>query len=175
MARPTNAEVAQRHRDLNEKQLAFVIWAATPDGIRKPETQQEFCDVIGVNQTTVWRWSKDPRILDAVRFVVLQNAGSPGRVGQVLDMLHKKAIENEDIKSAELWLKGTGVLSQFGRGNSVLDSLDDGVDFSDFSDEEIARLKLEAEASQLEAATIAQAKAMILDAKSDTVIVEVVE
>lgn len=172
MARPTMEAQARKSRELNEKQMAFVIWSATPGGLRKPETQAEFAAVIGVTTQSLWRWTKDPRIQDAVRFVVLQNAGKPENVTSILDMLHRKAIDNEDLKAAELWLKGTGVMTNFGRSNSVLDSLDDGVDFSDFSDEELERLKLEGEATTAEAEAIRQARLMIAEAKTTAIEVE---
>lgn len=149
---------AQR-KELTEKQIAFVIWAAQPDGAREPNTQEEFCLKMGIHPTTAWRWSKDPRVLDAVRFVTLQNAGDPKRVGQILDMLFNRAMRDDQysMKAAEMWLKSVGVTNQFSRGNSILEALEEDDEFADFSTEELERLASEARAAGAEDVKVARA------------------
>lgn len=111
MSRPTNEERQRTARALTDKQLSFAVWLATPIGVREPKTQDEVADVLGVSRQALWRWSKDPRVLDASRYVVLQNAGEPSKVTQVLDMIHETALANRDVKYAELWLKAVGVMA----------------------------------------------------------------
>jgi hypothetical protein len=145
-------------KDLTEKQLAYVVWLSTPDGQKNPKTVTEFCAVVGIDQSTVWRWSKDPRIMDATRFIVLQNAGDPKRVTQVLDVLFQKAVDG-DLKAAEAWIKAVGITNQFQRGNSILDALDEGdIQITDLSDEELERLRQEAAAQAAETVTVNRAK-----------------
>lgn len=155
MPAPTPAQ----RKELTEKQIAFVIWAAQPDGVRKPDTQEEFALALGIHPTTAWRWAKDPRVLDAVRFVTLQQAGDPKRVGQILDMLFNRALRDDQysMKAAELWLKSVGVSNQFVRGNSILEALDEDDEFSDFSTEELERIASEARAAGAEDVKVARA------------------
>lgn len=152
MGRPTKDESLARRRELSEKQIQFVMWAAVPEGAREPRSQAELADVLGVHRITVHRWSRDPRVVEAVRFVVIQNAGDPAKIGSMLDMLHEVALAKKDVRFAELWLKGTGVLAQYSRGASLLDAAAElGVeDFAGLSTEELESLKEANEAGKLE-------------------------
>ena len=149
MSRPTNESKTQAARVVSDKQLAFAVWLAAPVGLRDPKTIEELAEVMGVSRQSLWRWSKDPRILDASRYVVLQNAGEPGKVTAVLDMIHSVAIENRDVKFAELWLKSVGVMAAHsGRDLSLWDQItDDSLDM--LSDEALARLR-DAKAAEVE-------------------------
>ena len=172
MGRPSNAETAARKRQLNQNQLAYVMWAATPESLRQPASKKEFAQVIGVDQTTLWRWEKDPRVLDAVRFVVLQNAGDPLRVGQILDMLHTKALKDQDRDAAKVWLTATGVMTQFGRSNSILEHLEsDEASFADFSTEQLESFLEAQKADELERAAINRAKEALSKSDNDSSIV----
>lgn len=166
--RPSNAERERKKRDLNRNQLAYVMWAATPVSLREPASKKEFAQVIGVDDVTLWRWEKDPRILDAIRFVVLQNAGDPLHVGQILDMLHNKAIVDKDREAAKVWLQATGVMSQLTRSNSILDHLEDEeLSFSDFSKEQLEAMLAEQNGDALEREAIARAKSTLNRTNAD--------
>lgn len=158
MGRPSNAEREAQARELNEKQLAFAVWFATPAPMREPQEMGDLADVLGVTRQSLWRWSKDPRILDAARYVVLQNAGDPGKVSQVLDVLHRDAVTNGDKKSAELWLKAVGVMAaQTNRDLALWDNVtEDALD--SLSDEALAALKRQKEAESFERAAIDRAR-----------------
>lgn len=168
MGRPTLEDTARKGRELNERQLAFVVWAAMPETVREPKTIEEFCEVVGVTRQSVWRWEKDPRVVEAIRFVVLQNAGSPLRVGQILDMLFEDALSGRDLKKAELWLKSTGVLTQFTRPTGLLDYVADQTSggFSDFSTDELERLRQAAAAAEVEREAMVRAKVVLAETKS---------
>lgn len=126
MGRPTNQEQATKARVLSDKQLAFAVWFAQPVPLRDPPTFDELAEVLGCTRQSLWRWSKDPRILDASRWVVLQNAGEPSKVTQVLDMIHTKAIKDQDVRYAELWLKAVGVMAaNTNRDLSLWDNVSD--------------------------------------------------
>lgn len=167
MGRPTKDTSERQRRELNEKQVAFAVWAAMPETARQPPTVEAFCEVIGVTRQTVWRWEKDPRIVEAVRFIVLQNAGSPDRVGQILDMLYEDALARRDLRKAELWLKSTGVLTQFTRPSGLLEYVESEVgSFTDFSVEELERLREAAAAAESEREAISRAKVVLAETKS---------
>lgn len=57
-------EIAQSMQsDLSPQQLAFVEYLANPGDHRE---QQEIASVLGVNESTLWRWKQDRRVQDAV-------------------------------------------------------------------------------------------------------------
>lgn len=150
--RPPKAETDRKRRELNARQRAYVLWVATPEAARSPKTQVELGEVLGVTQTAIWKWSKDPRIVEAIRFVALQNAGDPVKVRTIVDMLYDVALAKRDPKVAEVWLKATGVFSQFGRTGDFLEIPEDAESdsFEDYSLEELQRLRDEALAANLE-------------------------
>lgn len=162
MSRPTNEQVVERKRKLSEQQMAYVLWAATPAGVRQPSSQAEFAEVVGVSRPTIWKWSKDPRLQEAVRFVILQHAGDPDHVTQILDMLFEEALAKRDLKYAEVWLRATGVMSVVQRATGVLDLAADleeaGTGFADFSLEELQRLRDAKLAEALEDAAVIKAR-----------------
>ena len=169
MARPTTEAVNARKRELNDKQLSYVIWAATPEGLREPRTQDEFALAVGVVSRTVRHWAKDPRIAEAIRFVVVQNAGNPEMVGKILDMVAQKAIDGatktgDALKAAEVWLKATGVMTSATTRSTVLDALDDADGFSEFSDEMLEQMKAAAKAMEDEREAMRRAAAALSSA-----------
>lgn len=151
-----------QRRELNKNQLTYVVWRGTPAGLRSPSTEDELGLVLGVGRTTIWRWKQDPRVLDAIRYVTLQHAGNPDKVGQILDMIFNKAVLNGDLKAAELWIKSVGINTAFTRDNSILDALEED-DFANYSDEELERMRNEAVAGAVEDERIATAKAVLTD------------
>ncbi|UOF82183.1 DNA-packaging protein [Caudoviricetes sp.] len=164
MSRPTNESKARESRQMTDKQLAFAVWLAQPTALRDPKTQEELAEVLGVSRQSLWRWARDPRVLDASRYVVLQNAGEPDKVVGILDMIHSVALENRDVRYAELWLKAVGVMAaQTNRDLSLWDQItDDSLDA--LSDEALQALRDAkaaevAERETLEAARVALAGA----------------
>lgn len=158
--RPKKDVSERRQRELNARQRAYVVWMATPPLEREIKTLTELQEVLGVSQQAMWKWSKDPRIIEAIRFCSLQNAGSPERVRQILDMVFEQAMEKKDVRYAEIWMKGTGVMGQFGRSADVLEIVDDLEQdtISDLSVEELQRVRDLALAERAEAAAIEIAK-----------------
>ena len=156
-----NADTSQGGRkELNSRQRANIIWAATPEENREPKTKKELAQVLGVTEQAMWKWARDPRVIEGIRFVTLQNAGGPLKVTAMLDMIYDVALAKRDPKLGEIWLKATGVYSQFGRsGDMLAPAVDENGDsFDDFSLEELEALKAEAEAAKAESVSIALAK-----------------
>ena len=158
--RPSNVQVERKQRELNARQRAYVIWCATPPAEREIRDVVELAEVLGVSRQAIWKWSKDPKIVEAIRFCSLQNAGSPERVRQILDMVFEVAMEKKDVRYAEIWMKGTGVMGQFGRSGDVLDVVEDLEQdtIADLSLEELQRVRDLAVAERAEAAAIEIAK-----------------
>ena len=163
MARPTKEAQLQVKRELNEKQVSYVIWAAMPEGVRQPATVEEFCLAIGISRQSLWRWQKDPVVQDAIRHVVVQNAGKPEYVSQVLDMIKDAALDTkarvgEKMKAAEIWLRATGVMNTMTRSNPIFDGLDAAEGFADFSDETLEMMRQQAAATAAEMERIEKAR-----------------
>lgn len=159
--RPSNGERQARQRELNARQRAYVVWAATPPAEREIKSATELAEVLGVSQQAVWKWSKDPRVIEAIRFCTLQNAGSPDKIQAILDMVFEQAMAKKDVRMAEVWMKGTGVMGQFGRSAGVLEiieELEPEVQIADLSVEELQRIRDLAVADRAEVAAIELAK-----------------
>lgn len=166
--RPPKVETERRRRELSKKQRAYVLWEASNHETRQPRTLNEFCEVIGVSRQMVWTWSKDPRVVEAIRFVTLQNAGEPLKVKGLLDMVYEVAMLKRDPKLAEVWLKATGVFSQFGRTGDLLEIPDDAEteSFENFSFEQLVALREEALAANLESVSIEIAQRKLAESQS---------
>lgn len=148
-------------RKLTDKQLAFAIWLSQPASVRVPKTMEELAVSLGSTRQSLWRWSKDPRVLEAARLVVLQNAGDPANVKAVLDMLKDLALENKDPKVAEVWLKAVGVMSlHSNRDLALWDQVTDEA-LDSLSDEQLAALAAARELELQEQATMQAAKAKL--------------
>lgn len=160
VGRPTKEASERKRRELNARQRAYVVWCATPPALREIQTQEELCEVLGVSRQRLWQWSKDPRIVEAIRFVTLQNAGSPEKVQAILDMVFERAMERKDVRYAEVWLKASGVMTQFGRSGDLLETVDEleQDSIADMSLEELQRVRDLALADRAEAAAIEIAK-----------------
>jgi transcriptional regulator with XRE-family HTH domain len=158
--RPTKEVVEKKRRELNSRQRAYVVWSATPPAEREIQTQRELCEVLGVSSQAVWQWSKDARVQEAVRFLTLQNAADPKKIQMILDMIFDVAMSKQDVRHAEVWLKASGVMGQFGRGSDLLDVSAEleQESIADMTLEELQRVRELALAERSEAAAIEMAK-----------------
>ena len=158
--RPTTQESQRKQRELNARQRAYVIWKATPPAEREIQSERELQEVLGVSQQAMYKWSRDPRVIEAIRFCTLQNASSPERVRQILDMVFQVALEKKDVRFAEIWMKGTGVMGTFGRSPDILEVADEleQDSIADLSLDELQRVRELALADRAEAAAIEIAK-----------------
>jgi DNA-binding transcriptional regulator YbjK len=62
---------------------------------------------LGVDITTLRRWEKKPNFRQQWQDKVDDIQGSPERTQAVLDMLYNKATQDNDVKSAQLYLQAT--------------------------------------------------------------------
>ncbi len=158
--RPTKEVTEKKRRELNSRQRAYAVWCATPPLEREIQTQRELCEVLGVSKQMMWKWSKDPRVQEAIRFLTLQNAADPKKIQMVLDMIFTVAMERKDVRHAEVWLKASGVMSQYSRSSELLEVTDELAEESiaDMSLDELTRVRDLALAERAEAAAIEMAK-----------------
>lgn len=159
--RPTKEQAAAKKRELNARQRAYVVWAATPPAEREIKSAMELAEVLGVSHQAVYKWGKDPRVVEAIRFCTLQNAGSPDKIQAILDMVFEQAMARKDVRMAEVWMKGTGVMGSFGRSADILEIVDDlesEVTIADLTVDELQRIRDLAVAERAEAAAIELAR-----------------
>lgn len=145
-----------RQTELDDARLQFVAWLAMPKQARSPKTQAELATLLGVSLYTLSRWAQDPRVQDAVRYMVLAEAGSPERVSTVLDVLYAQVADcdlpsKERRDAAKIWLEHVGVKETWRRPNTVIE-IDNSqiVDVEAMSDAELAELYERSVAAQLE-------------------------
>lgn len=159
--RPTKEQAASKRRELNARQRAYVVWASTPPAEREIKSVQELAEVLGVSFQQVYKWGKDPRVVEAIRFCTLQNAGSPDKIQAILDMVFQQAMERRDVRMAEVWMKGTGVMGSFGRSADILEIVEDiesEVTIADLSVDELQRIRDLAVAERAELAAVELAR-----------------
>lgn len=95
---------------LDHRQETYLEWLICPRGMRKPETQEQFAEQVGVDVTTLRRWQKKPSFAEAWRKRVDELQGSPERTQALLDNLYERAMGG-DTKSAQLYLQATNRLA----------------------------------------------------------------
>lgn len=145
--RPSKMSLQRAQRDLNDRQLMFVAWLATPEPYRKPKYQRELAAELGVTEVTLWRWSKNPKVILAVRWMVMHNAGDPARVGQIVDFLFETAQDNAQtmrsrIEAAREFLAATGVKQMWKNPTPELLNVQEveEIDLDGLTDEEVWEL-----------------------------------
>ena len=144
--RPSKRSMKDAQRTLNDNQLRLAVWLSMPERHRKPATQKEFCEEIGISLMSFHRWRKDPNVVMATRWLTLNAAGDPGRVSAVLDFLHETTLDESistkiRLTAARDWLKAIGVHEAWSYDNKLLKIQDvDEINLEDLSDEEIWEL-----------------------------------
>jgi hypothetical protein len=111
-------ELAARARALNDRQMQYVLWASVTPEMRQPRTQVEFAELVGVTPQMCNRWAKDPRVIAAIRMLVLANASDPGRISVALDFLFETFQDEEvhmkdRLTAVTRWLDTVGINQTF--------------------------------------------------------------
>ena len=152
VGRPSKASMKRAKQALNEKQQVFVWWLATPEAYRKPDTQRKLAQELGVHEVTLTRWASQPKIIQAVRWVVVHKTGDPYKIGQVVDWLHELVLDDgqrmrDRLDAAREYLAATGVKQMW--KDPVPDILNvqdvDELQLDDLTDEELWDLYQERE------------------------------
>jgi hypothetical protein len=135
--------MADAQRNMNDNQLRLAIWLSMPERDRRPRTKKELAKALGVGDMTLWRWSKDPNVVMATRWLTLNAAGDPRRVGNILDFMYDTALDQDlsvkvRLTAARDWLKAIGVHESWSFDNKLLKIQDvEEIDLDALSDEEL--------------------------------------
>jgi hypothetical protein len=112
--RPSTLSLQQAQQNLNEKQLLFCAWLAQPEDSRVPATRKAMSQELGVSEVTTWRWAQDPKILAAVRWLVLQNVSDPVMISNAVKFLEETFMDSQNSMKVRLeavreFMKAIGV------------------------------------------------------------------
>jgi hypothetical protein len=92
---------------LTQTQTEYLDWLCTAPSERTPPSKNRMAEHLGVDVKTLRRWEKKPNFLKQWKERVDDIQGSPERTQAVLDMLFNKATQDNDVKSAQLYLQAT--------------------------------------------------------------------
>lgn len=92
---------------LNSKQQEYLEWLCTAPQERIPASKVKMADHLEVDVKTLRRWEKKKVFRDQWQERVDAIQGSPERTQAILDMLYNKAVGDNDVKSAQLYLQAT--------------------------------------------------------------------
>jgi hypothetical protein len=92
---------------LTQTQTEYLDWLCTAPSERTPPSKNKMATHLGVDITTLRRWEKKPNFRQQWQDKVDDIQGSPERTQAVLDMLYNKATQDNDVKSAQLYLQAT--------------------------------------------------------------------
>lgn len=114
--------------ELTPDQYKYLEWVATPKGLRSPKTVLLFAKSIGVDRTTLWRWTKIPDFQKEYRL-----AGRSLLENELPDIYAAlvKAATGGDVPAIKLALEVSGEYVP----KQKLD-----MDFSKLSDDELQRI-----------------------------------
>lgn len=92
---------------LTQQQTEYLEWLCTAPSERVPESKVKMAAFLGVDVKTLRRWEKKEVFRKQWQERVDTIQGSPERTQAVLDMLYNKATQENDVKSAQLYLQAT--------------------------------------------------------------------
>jgi len=122
-------------------QEKYLAWLLVEKMFREPKTKKEFAEFIGVTPGTLSNWESKKAFLERWRLGVRGTTESPERTQALLDALYIKGVAG-DTKSAELYLKATGMMP-----NASTVNINNTTSVKDLSDAELASLIMELGAS----------------------------
>jgi hypothetical protein len=94
--------------DPPERIVAFLNWYVHERNVG--DTVKGYAEVSDVPLITINKWLRDQRVLTLLdRHLYASNAG-PVRVQAVLDMLHMRAVRDQDVKAAQVYLSAVDKL-----------------------------------------------------------------
>lgn len=92
---------------LTSQQQEYLEWLCTAPQERIPASKNKMSEHLGVDPKTLRRWEKKEVFRKQWQERVDNIQGSPERTQAVLDMLYNKAVQDNDVKSAQLYLQAT--------------------------------------------------------------------
>lgn len=92
---------------LTDQQQEYLEWLCTAPQERIPASKNKMAAHLDVDVKTLRRWEKKEVFRRQWQEKVDAIQGSPERTQAVLDMLYNKAVQDNDVKSAQLYLQAT--------------------------------------------------------------------
>lgn len=94
-------------KELSPQQMeAAILWLARK---QSGMTLEQIAEQVGVHRRTIWRWSQTDEWRRFCRDKAVEMVEES--VGDVLDVLTKRAIEAKNPKFVQLWLQVVGLLN----------------------------------------------------------------
>jgi hypothetical protein len=84
----------------------FVQWLT--EHRRQGEGAVDYARQAGYSPVTVSKWMHDPRVIKLIEAALEHTVAGPLPYMEVLQMLHRRAVEDEDVKAAGLYLQAVG-------------------------------------------------------------------
>jgi len=122
---------------LTQEQEKYLAWLLLPEIERVPKHKHEYATSIDVSENTLRYWEKKKAFIERWRLGVEGLAQSPDRTRALLDAIYQKGLDG-DTKSAELYLKATGTLT-----NNQNLTIKNEQSIKDISDDELTSMILE--------------------------------
>lgn len=121
---------------LNDTEQTFVVWHATPKGMRDPSEFGSLCKSLGISKATGYRWLKRPVIRTAIDDMVREAVGGPDRIMTIVNHLADVALSDakDRVQAATLLFRYAGVLN-----DKVQINTSPKTDIEMMSDEELAK------------------------------------
>ena len=85
---------------------AFIEWYCFDRGYG--ETYRNFARAMGYSENTIQTWLRDPRVITLLERTLAGTNAGPVKVQEVLDMLHRRATQEDDVKAARTYLEAVG-------------------------------------------------------------------
>jgi hypothetical protein len=92
---------------LTAQQQEYLEWLCTAPQERIPASKNKMAEHLKVDVKTLRRWEKKEVFRKQWQDKVDAIQGSPERTQAILDMLYNKAVQDNDVKSAQLYLQAT--------------------------------------------------------------------
>ncbi len=141
--RPSKKSLQAAQRTLNDNQMRFAVWLSMPTDLRRPSSQKKLAAELGVAEMTLVRWSKDPNVIMACRWLQLQAAGDVQRVSNVLDFLYETTQDQtqwmkDRLAAAKQWMDAVGVGHAWKYDNPIMTTKEvDEFDLDSLSDDQL--------------------------------------
>ena len=111
----------------------FIEWLSQPPALRKPRTQIELAEELGIQRETLSRWKQDPEIKNAVANNTVQLLDADDLAAIMYSMKEKAKAGN--VQAAKLLLEMSGM-----RDRLLAAEVEEEEDLTELSDEELKQL-----------------------------------
>ena len=143
-----NPYLSARQR-MSDKQMAFIEWLCTPEALRNPQRQKDWCteNHVTFGKPAEWRNDPDFKLVWSRRMTELQV--TPDRLAEILDSLHDQGVKGNH-QAAKLWIS---TVQAFMPKVNPVEEAPSATALADLSDDELEALVRDAATAELERRT----------------------